>query len=56
MLSRFFSLFILIKLAELRQYPCRGGQIVRVELFGNFLRMGTPMRLNLPRSLLPFFR
>ena len=56
MLSRFFALFILIKLPELPQYPCRSGQIVRMKLFGNFLRMGTPMRLNLPRSLLPFFR
>ena len=56
MLSRFFALFILIKLPELPQYPCRGGQIVWVELFGNFLRMDAPMCSNLPRNLLPFFR
>ena len=56
MSSRFFALFILIKLPKLPQNPRRSGQIVGVELFGNFLRMGTPMCLNLPRSLLPFFR
>ena len=55
MLSRFFALFILIKLPELPQYPCRSSQIVRMKLFGNFLRMGAPMCSNLPRNFLTFF-